>query len=166
MNLPKILEDTHHCGRKLSLVAPTSIIFVATKVLSRQKTSWQMYACHDKTFVMTKLCVTNVLLRQAYFCHDKIMCDKRQQKWYFWQLLPVTENTHTHTHTDKGGKVDFTLSVQSGEIGQSWPPNCGLYQQVAAAWMLYLTTSLPQSVKFPGWKVHTYTPADSIFDVL
>ena len=27
-----------------------------------------------------------------------------------------------------------------------------------------LTSSLPQPVKFPGWKVHTYMPADSIYD--
>ena len=27
-----------------------------------------------------------------------------------------------------------------------------------------LTPSLPQPVKFPGWKVHAYTPANSIFD--
>ena len=27
-----------------------------------------------------------------------------------------------------------------------------------------LTPSLPQPVKFPGWKVHTYTPPNSIFD--
>ena len=27
-----------------------------------------------------------------------------------------------------------------------------------------LTPSLPQPVTFPGWKVHTYTPANSIFD--
>ena len=33
---------------------------------------------------------------------------------------------------------------------------CGCY--------VSLTLSLPQPVKFLGWKVHTYTPADSIFD--
>ena len=27
-----------------------------------------------------------------------------------------------------------------------------------------LTSSLPQPVQVPGWKVYTYTPADSIFD--
>ena len=27
-----------------------------------------------------------------------------------------------------------------------------------------LTPSLPQRVTFPGWKVHTYTPANSVFD--
>ena len=27
-----------------------------------------------------------------------------------------------------------------------------------------LTPSLPRPVKFPGWKLHIYTPADSIFD--
>ena len=33
-----------------------------------------------------------------------------------------------------------------------------------APWSCDLTTSLPQPVKSPGWKVHTYTPANSIFD--
>ena len=27
-----------------------------------------------------------------------------------------------------------------------------------------LTPSLPQPAKFPGWKVHAYTPANSLFD--
>ena len=53
---------------------------VATKVLSWQKTCLlhQKYACHNKTFVITRLCllqqifiVTNILLRQAYFCPGK-----------------------------------------------------------------------------------------------
>ena len=65
---PNFLEDAHHCGRKLSLVgAATSIIFVATEVLSRQThlLLQQKYACRDKTFVMTKLCLC-----------DKFCCDK------------------------------------------------------------------------------------------
>ena len=61
---------------KVSLAgAATSIIFVATKLLSRQ------------IFVATKVCLsrkkhnfvsTNVLSRQAYFCRDKrrVCCDK------------------------------------------------------------------------------------------
>ena len=72
--------------------AVTSIIFVATKVLSgptrvcRDKImfiatklsclSWQNYVCRDKRFVATKIfcrdkhnfVATNVLSRQAYFC--------------------------------------------------------------------------------------------------
>ena len=32
------------------------------------------------------------------------------------------------------------------------------------SWLSSLTPSLPQPVKFRGWKVHTYTPANSIFD--
>ena len=30
--------------------------------------------------------------------------------------------------------------------------------------LLILILSLPQPVKFPGWKVHTYTPANNTFD--
>ena len=63
--------------------------FVMTKICL----SWQKYACRDKSFVTTKLCLlrwtclswqnfccnkhnfvtTNVLLRQAYLCHDQHM---------------------------------------------------------------------------------------------
>ena len=53
-------------------------IFVATKVLSRQK-----YVCRDKRFVAPQ-----VLSRQAYFCHDKRRVLSRQ-KWYLWQLPPM-----------------------------------------------------------------------------
>ena len=28
----------------------------------------------------------------------------------------------------------------------------------------FLTPSLPQPVKFPAWKVHIYTPPNSMFD--
>ena len=33
-----------------------------------------------------------------------------------------------------------------------------------AVWLWNLTPSLPQPVKFPGWKMLTNTPANSIFD--
>ena len=57
--------------------AATSIIFVAIKrfvetnmFVCRDKTrllSRQKYACHDKTFVATKLCLS----QQSRVCHDK-----------------------------------------------------------------------------------------------
>ena len=75
--------------------AATSIIFVATKVLS-----WQTHLCHDKThllsqwkytcrnktFVATKLCLSQqkLLSWQAYFCRDK---------WHFYH------NKHTFVMT-------------------------------------------------------------------
>ena len=74
----------------LSLVgAATSIIFVVTNTCCHDKTRLllqQKYACRDKAFVMTKLCLsqqifvqyifveTNLILSwQAYFCCDKHM---------------------------------------------------------------------------------------------
>ena len=66
-------------GGELTDVAPslslaggdTSIIFVATKGLSRQTRplSGQKYACRDKFFVATKLC----LLRQIFVATNKIL---------------------------------------------------------------------------------------------
>ena len=92
-------------GGELTDVAPslslaggdTSIISVATKGLSRQTrpSSGQKYACRDKFFVATKLCLlrqifvaTTVLLRQAYFCRDERRVLSRQ-KPYLWHLQPM-----------------------------------------------------------------------------
>ena len=86
---------------KLSLAgSATSIIFVATKVLSQQswqtcvyrdKTrllSWQKYACHDKhIFVMTNICCNkhNFAVTKHVFCRDESMlvATKRLQKMCF-----------------------------------------------------------------------------------
>ena len=61
--------------------AAISIIFVATKDMfchDKNTCLSQKYTCHDKTCVLTKLCllqhifvVTKVLLRQTRVCHDK-----------------------------------------------------------------------------------------------
>ena len=48
----------------------------------------------NKTFVMTKLCLsrqnifvaTKLSSRQTHVCRDKVLL---QQKWYLWQLLPI-----------------------------------------------------------------------------
>ena len=54
----------------------TSLIFVATKDSSRQTCllSLQKYACRDKSFATTKLC----LLRQNYVCHNENLCREKK----------------------------------------------------------------------------------------
>ena len=77
--------------------AATSIILVATKVLSRQK-----YAFRDKTFVATKVfvkhvCVSRqvlsrqVLSRQAYFCREKTCLLSRQTRFCRYKTFVATE---------------------------------------------------------------------------
>ena len=79
------------------LLSWQKMCFVTTNMCMSQ----QKYACHDKTFFMTKLCrdnffATKLLSWQAYFCHDKRCVLLRQthvclswQKWYLWQLTPM-----------------------------------------------------------------------------
>ena len=67
---------------------------------------WHKYACHNKTFVMTKLCLlqqifvmTKVLSRQAWqrFCRDKhtfvvtkdMFCHNKTLSWQKWYLLQL-----------------------------------------------------------------------------
>ena len=83
---------------------PQIIIFFhyKTHLLLRQK-----YACRDKTFVVTELCLswqnifvaTKLLSWQIFFCNKHMFCRNKsfvvvpkvllRQKWYLWQLLPT-----------------------------------------------------------------------------
>ena len=77
LQLHAVIPGQYRGGGGVSLAgATTSIIFVAIKsfvatnmCLSQQKSllSRQKYACHDKTFVASKLCLS----RQSRVCHDK-----------------------------------------------------------------------------------------------
>ena len=84
INTLKLASGEHvklQVGTCLSLAgAATSIIFVATKVLSIQNTS----------FVATKVCFLRQTLvaTKLYFVATKIWCLSRQ-KCYLWQLPPV-----------------------------------------------------------------------------
>ena len=100
---------------QVSFLLRQNTSFVTTKVYLLRQTcntssSWQKYACHDKTFVVTNTCLlwrifdltkifcrdkhafvaAKVFSRQAYLCHDKrcVTC-LSWQKWYLWQLLPM-----------------------------------------------------------------------------
>ena len=86
--------QTHVCHNKTCL-SQLNTSFVTTKVCLLQ----QNFCCDKFMFVATK-----VLLRQAYFCRDKrraLLWQTRvcmvvmtkvlsQQKWYLWQLPPMT----------------------------------------------------------------------------
>ena len=73
-------------------------------------------------------------LTQLTFSGNKVT---KQESEYLGQLLRTNRFL---THLVSTGRLpDVIISIQ-------------------------LTPSLPQPVKFPGWKVHTYTPANSIFD--
>ena len=76
-----------------------SVMFVVTNILS-----WRNCVCRDKSFVATKIfCRSKHVFfsQQAYFCRNKRRVLSRQthvcrnktfswQKWYFWQLTPMT----------------------------------------------------------------------------
>ena len=64
--------------------------------------SWPKYACGNKTFVTTKLCLShqNICRARSFvatkdvFCHDKHMFVATntcllQQKWHLWQFPPM-----------------------------------------------------------------------------
>ena len=106
---------------RLSLAgAATSIIFVATKVLSWQTQntsfvatkiclSWQS-CCHDKIkFVLTNISCDKSFVVTKHFCRNNtfVTTDKKhtfvatkllsQQNLYLWQLPPVTLCTHMYS---------------------------------------------------------------------
>ena len=100
----------------------TSIIFVATKVLSPKNASfvmtkvcllqqtcvyWVKYLSWQK-FYHNNFVTTKVLSQQAYFCHDKtrVCCNKHmlvmtkllsRQKLHLWQVPPMIKASNQET---------------------------------------------------------------------
>ena len=67
-----------------------------------------------------------------------------------WQLTPTAQQQAMTNFVQDRLQASDTKGSHQQPSNKQW-------QQ------LYLTPSLPQSVKFPGWKVHTYTHANSTY---
>ena len=153
--------NKHHFSHDKSFVV-TNTFFVMTKVcFSRQN------VCHDKImFVRTKhtvRCSNNVLFawgrRGDLLSDDKLLS---QQKWYFWQLLPMIHQIPTVPSSPQHELVlvnsevyhlphqqnhNITISLQS-LILENWNWSLNLHTEMCVTMSKYDFILKPKDINF------------------